>query len=259
MTHDIRVSTTPSAEAKLDAVVRGARAILGKQSFAEAARAIFDRCREMTGAVSGYVALLSADGQENEVLFLEAGGMPCTVPPGLPMPIRGLRATAYESHCARYHNDFMNSEWVKYMPKGHVVLKNVMFAPLNLDGETVGLLGLANKPSDFTDADAEIATVFGDLAAIALANSRYLDLLNEKNHALERAVSEIKTLRSILPMCSRCRKVRDDEGVWSRLEAYMLDHMGTHFSHGLCPDCIRELHPEDADRIIERLNAPDGG
>ena len=47
------------------------------------------------GATSGYVALLSEDGAENEVLFLEAGGFPCDVDPKLPMPIRGLRAEAY--------------------------------------------------------------------------------------------------------------------------------------------------------------------
>ncbi len=253
------MSTVPSAEAKFDAVVRGARAILEKQSFAEAARAIFDRCCEMTGAVSGYVALLTEDGEENEVLFLDAGGLPCSVDPALPMPIRGLRATTYETHKATYDNDFMNSEWVKYMPAGHVTMKNVMFAPLNLDGKTVGILGLANKPSDFTGADAEIATVFGELAAIALANSRYLDMLNEKNEALERALSEIKTLRSILPMCSHCRKVRDDEGVWERLDAYVSDHTDTRFSHGLCPDCLRELYPDDAEEIIEQMNSPDKG
>lgn len=251
--------STPSAEAKLDAVVRGARAILEKQSFADAARAIFDRCCDMTGATSGYVALLTDDGEENEVLFLEAGGLPCTVDPALPMPIRGLRATTYKTHKATYDNDFMNSEWVEYMPDGHVVLTNVMFAPLNLNGKTVGLLGLANKPAAFTDADAEIATVFGELAAIALANSRHLDLLNEKNQELERAMSEIKTLRSILPMCSHCRKVRDDKGVWERLDAYVSDHTDTRFSHGLCPDCLREMYPDDADAIIEQLNSPDDG
>lgn len=253
------MSTKPTAEAKLDAVIRGARVILEKRSFADAARAIFDLCCEMTGAVSGYVALLSADSKKNEVLFLEAGGLSCTVDPALPMPIRGLRAMTYKTCKATYNNDFMNSQWVKYMPEGHVVLKNVMFAPLNLDEKTVGLIGLANKPSDFTDADAEIATVFGDLAAIALTNSRYLDLLNKKNQALEDALSEIKTLRSILPMCSYCGKVRDDEGVWKRLEAYVSDHTDTRFSHGLCPDCLRELYPDDADEIIEQLNSPDDG
>ncbi|MBM9537283.1 GAF domain-containing protein [Desulfobulbus alkaliphilus] len=244
-----------TAAAKLDAVVSGARAILGQQNFTDAARAIFDHCREITGAVSGYVALLSEDGQENEVLFLEAGGVPCSVAPELPMPIRGLRSIAYETHRATYDNDFMKSEWVKYMPDGHAALKNVMFAPLNIDGKTVGLMGLANKPADFTDEDAEIAMVFGDLAAIALANSRQMDLLREKNHQLQCALSEIKTLRSILPMCCHCRNVRDDKGVWSRLEAYLSAHTDTSFSHGLCPDCLRELYPENADAVIERMNA----
>lgn len=249
--------TIPSAEEKLNAVIHGARAILGKQSFVETAREIFDLCCKMTEAVSGYVALLTDDGQENEVLFLESGGKPCSVDPELPMPIRGLRSVAYETQKAVYDNNFMKSEWIDLMPNGHVVLNNVMFAPLNLEGKTVGIMGLANKPDNFTDADAEIATVFGELAAIALANSRYLDQLKEKTMSLESALSEIKTLRSILPMCSKCRKVRDDKGVWSRLEAYVSEHTDTRFSHGLCPDCLRELYPEDADKILAGLNSTD--
>lgn len=218
-----------------------------KQSFTDTARAIFDYCREMTGAVSGYVALLDDEGQENEVLFLEAGGMPCSVDSELPMPIRGLRATSYETHRATYHNDFMSSEWLQYMPEGHVALKNVMFAPLNLDGKTVGLLGLANKPSDFTEADAEIASVFGELAAIALANSRYLDLLNEKNRRLERAMSEIKTLKGIVPICMHCKGIRDDKGYWNQLEKYITEHSEAQLSHGICEKCLEKYYPEDAD------------
>lgn len=53
---------TPSAEEKLNAIICDARAVLEKHSFAEAAREIFDRCCEITGAVSGYVAMLSPDG-----------------------------------------------------------------------------------------------------------------------------------------------------------------------------------------------------
>jgi hypothetical protein len=142
---DRTMNAAPSLEEKFDAVIRAARIILEKHSFPQAARAIFDQCREMTGAVAGYVALLSADGQENEVLFLEAGGMPCSVDPALPMPIRGLRAIAYGTGKATYDNDFMNSQWVKYMPEGHVVLRNVMFAPLNIDGKSVGIMGVTNK------------------------------------------------------------------------------------------------------------------
>jgi transcriptional regulator with GAF, ATPase, and Fis domain len=249
----------PSAEAKLQVVIKGARAILDKKTFCESARAIFDYCRELTGAVSGYVALLSDDSKENEVLFLEAGGMPCTVDPELPMPIRGLRATVYETHESAYDNDFMHSTWAAYLPKGHVGLRNVMFAPLNIEGVTVGLIGLANKTTDFTDADAEIASVFGELAAIALMKSRHIDMLNEKTRSLERALAQVKTLHGLLPICSSCKKIRDDAGFWTRVESYLSKHTDAQFSHGLCPDCLREMYPEYAEGIIEQLNPPDKG
>ena len=234
----------PSAEKKLQAVIKGARSILEQQSFTGAARAIFDYCRDLIGAHSGYVALLSEDGQENELLFLEAGGLPCSVNPELPMPIRGLRAIAYKRQAAVFDNDFMNSHWVEFMPPGHVAMRNVLFAPLNMDSRTVGLIGLANKPSDFTVEDAEMAAVFGELAAIALQNSRSIELLNEKTASLEKALAEARTLRGLLPICASCKKIRDDKGYWNQIESYIKEHSLAEFSHGICPECAKRLYPE---------------
>lgn len=236
---------------ELNALVQGARAVLENRDFAQAARGIFDYCKDLIGAASGYVALLSPDGAENELLFLEAGGLPCTVDPELPMPIRGLRAEAYRDRKAVYDNDFMNSDWVKFMPGGHVVLRNVLFAPLNLEGRTVGIMGLANKDGDFTENDAAMATHFGELAAIALSNSRALE---ERDHfaqeqerliaELRATLKEVKTLKGLLPICSFCKRVRDDEGYWERLEEYLAKHADAEVSHGLCPDCVKEHYPE---------------
>jgi hypothetical protein len=176
------VSFTPK---EFHALWHAAQAVLAHRKFDVVARIIFDEACAMTGAQAGYVALLSDDGSENEVLFLEAGGAPCTVDPSLPMPIRGLRAEAYHSGMPVFHNDFMASEWTGFMPEGHVALKNVMFAPLNIDNKTVGIIGLANKKGDFTDFDATVAGALGEVAAIALRNSRNLDLLDETNQRLE--------------------------------------------------------------------------
>ena len=162
---------------ELSAMLEGTKAIVSYDSFEKTARAIFDCCTKLTGATAGYVALLSDDGSENEVLFLEAGGRPCSVDPELPMPIRGLRAVAYHTGKAAYDNDFWNSKWMKFMPKGHVTMDNVLFAPLNIAGKTVGIMGIANKPGGFTENDAKLATVFGEMAAIALNNSRTRDAL----------------------------------------------------------------------------------
>jgi signal transduction histidine kinase len=168
------------------------QAVIGIESFDEAARRIFDICIGLLGATSGYIALLSADGTENEVLFLEAGGRPCTVDPSLPMPIRGLRAIAYRQRAVVYDNDFMHSEWVEMMPGGHVALDNVMFAPLNIQGKTVGVMGIANKPGGFSDHDAELAGVFGELAAIALRRARDTELLQHLTEELERSNQELE-------------------------------------------------------------------
>lgn len=253
------MNTKPTVEQKLEGVIKGAHAILEARTFTDAARAIFDRCRELTGAVSGYVALLSDGGQENEVLFLEAGGLPCTVDPSLPMPIRGLRGVAYETHQVAYDNDFVQSSWAAYMPSGHVELRNVMFAPLNIGGQTVGIMGLANKPTGFTDEDAGIAAVFGELAAVALLNSRHIDKLNDQTEALQRALSEVVTLRGLLPMCSQCKRIRDDEGLWTRVEEYITEHTAALVSHGLCPDCLSRLYPDDAEDRADEVESQNAG
>ena len=159
--------------------------VLTEESFEISARKLFDHCCKLTGATSGYVALLSDDGRENEVVFLEAGGMPCTVDESLPMPIRGLREVAYRTQKPAIHNDFANSKWMKFMPEGHVHLRNVMFAPLVIDGKARGLIGLANKDGDFTEEDANLAMSFGDVAAIALQNADYKKALEEAKSSLD--------------------------------------------------------------------------
>ena len=157
-------------QAEISALLEASRSVHEYHDFTSSAKAIFHICKNLIGATSGYIALLSKDGTENEVLFLDTGGFPCTVDPKLPMPIRGLRAKAYRKNKAVYHNDFPKSEFIKFMPKGHVRLKNVLFAPLTLKEKTVGVLGLANKPEGFNEIDANMATAFGELAAIALSN-----------------------------------------------------------------------------------------
>lgn len=64
------------------------------------------------------------------------------------------------------------------------------------------------------------------------------------------AARQIKLLRGLLPICSGCRKIRNDEGYWHQIEAYLEHHSEVELSHTLCPDCLRELHPGRAERIL---------
>lgn len=246
-------------QAETDALLRATQAVLRLTDFQTTARSIFDTAKEIIGADSGYVALLSDDGAENEVLFLDAGGRPCTVDPYLPMPIRGLRSKAYKHQEVVYDNDFMRSRWVKFMPAGHVDLNNVLFAPLVDSGKAVGLVGMANKPGGFDENDAKLAGAFGRLVSIALINSRNHELLKEneerlriKNRELEEALAQIKSLRGLLPICASCKKIRDDEGYWQSVEGYISAHSEAQFSHGICPDCVRRLYPDIAEQVLKK-------
>jgi signal transduction histidine kinase len=176
-------------QAEVSALLEASKAVLVHREFSKAARSIFASCKDLLGATAGYVALLSRDKMENEVLFLDSGGLPCVVDPSLPMPIRGLRAEAYSTGKVVYCNAFPSSEWASLMPEGHVVLKNVLFAPLTIDASTVGIIGLANKTDDFTERDAQMASAFGEIASVALINSQMLEKL-EENEKLLKAHSE---------------------------------------------------------------------
>ncbi|MDA3958555.1 hypothetical protein [Oceanispirochaeta sp.] len=58
---------------------------------------------------------------------------------------------------------------------------------------------------------------------------------------LQSALAEVKTLKGLLPICSKCKNIRDD-GYWKRLEEYIEENSDANFSHGLCPDCAEELY-----------------
>jgi PAS domain-containing protein len=57
-------------------------------------------------------------------------------------------------------------------------------------------------------------------------------------------ISEIVNLKGLIPICASCKKVRDDEGYWSRLETYIENYSDAEFTHDICPDCIQKLYPK---------------
>lgn len=64
---------------------------------------------------------------------------------------------------------------------------------------------------------------------------------------LQEALGSVKTLRGLLPICSSCKKVRDDRGYWNQIETYVRAHTEAAFSHSLCPECEKKLYPELGD------------
>ncbi len=93
------------------------------------------------------------------------------------------------------------------------------------------------------DASGNITGVLSsgqDITAKRLAAAERERLITE----LQEALSNIKTLRGLIPICASCKKIRDDRGYWNQLEAYIGKHSDAKFSHGICPDCAKKLYPE---------------
>ena len=61
---------------------------------------------------------------------------------------------------------------------------------------------------------------------------------------LKTALSQVKQLSGLLPICSSCKKIRDDKGYWSQIEVCIRSHSEADFSHGICPECTNRLYPE---------------
>ena len=89
-------------------------------------------------------------------------------------------------------------------------------------GQVIAVEGIARDITDTKRAEEERETLIANL---------------------KKAMDEIRTLHGIIPICASCRKVRDDEGAWQQLEAYITSHTESEFSHGICPECLEKMYP----------------
>ena len=69
---------------------------------------------------------------------------------------------------------------------------------------------------------------------------------------LERLLAEVKTLGGMLPICSHCKKIRDDKGYWNQIETYLNQHTDAEFTHGICPDCAKVVFPRSSGKYTAR-------
>ena len=109
--------------------------------------------------------------------------------------------------------------------------------------------------STFLNSEGDVAGIIGlitDITEHKKAESEKEALISELKQALEK----IDTLSGFLPICSSCKKIRDDKGYWNRIETYIEDHSKALFSHSICPECSENLYGRE-DWYLERKKRKD--
>lgn len=112
---------------------------------------------------------------------------------------------------------------------------------------------IGNLPAKSSDLGYELVGCLGSalmLAGILLIRPMFesftsAEAQNKKLIAeLQSALSKVKTLSGLLPICASCKKVRDDQGYWNQIEGFIATHSDAMISHGICPECSRRLYPD---------------
>jgi len=99
---------------------------------------------------------------------------------------------------------------------------------------------LDNKENAYSETYENLIENFRDIIQYQLELIYVNSVLGEKNKNLTDYLQEIKVLRGIVPICSYCKKLRDEKGNWNRLEKYICERSEAKFSHGICDECIQK-------------------
>jgi len=136
-------------------------------------------------------------------------------------------------------SDMKNLQEVQNQRKNGEVFPCLLSASVLFDskGNKVGLMGVSRDITEQKRAEEERERLIKEL---------------------QDALDHIKTMRGLLPICVECKKIRDDEGFWQQVEIYIEGHSTAEFSHGMCPDCMKERYPEAYEKKFGKSTEVEG-
>jgi len=172
--------------------------------------------------------------------------------------IKGLQAGADNFLTKPYEDTFLVSR-IHYIIANHNIRKNrlpgseveIIFAGqkyfINSDRmQIIDLLlstyeNAVQKTNELKKAHKDLIDIYRQLEQKNIE-------LEKLNQNLQHALTEVKTLSGLLPICAHCKKIRDDQGYWSQIETYMGKRIDVEFTHGICPSCASKFFPDAAQK-----------
>ncbi len=97
--------------------------------------------------------------------------------------------------------------------------------------------------------------LIGAIGLVHLRTTRLRRRAKELQQGIDEALTKLRILGGLIPICAWCKKIRNDEGYWQQIETYIAEHSQADFSHGICPDCLTKLRSEAAEAIIKEPDA----
>lgn len=165
------------------------RALVERRTFGDTARAVLEPCKTILRAGAGLVATRAEAAEGFRVAVVDAGGADLGSAAGLPAPLRRLTARAVRGGRAVFGNRLSQAPG-SAPPGTRRAVGSALLAPIVIDGETAGLLGLIDKPGGFSTADCRLAEVFAELVAAAMVRSRRIGHLETGRTAREIEMGE---------------------------------------------------------------------
>lgn len=142
-------------------------------------------------------------------------------------------------------NALNDEKWKNNPDVKHNMISYLGYPVLYPDGTPFGTICvLDNKENHFSETVEQLIINFREIVQNHLELIYMNSLLGDENRKLADYLNEIKVLRGLLPICTYCKKNRDNEGDWHSMEVFISKHSDAEFSHGICEDCLQKLYPD---------------
>ena len=158
--------------------------------------------------------------------------------------IRGLECEADHFITKPYNEDFLLSH-IQYVLVNKELWKSAV-AEMGIE-----IFFAGQKHFVTSDRMQILDLLFSTYEAVLHKNNE----LEKANTELKKSLETIQRLKGLIPICSHCKKIRNDDGYWQQLEVFFREHSDAEFTHGLCPDCEKEVYTKYVGKSKEKVKS----